>query len=155
LQISLVGIPLLFLVEENPSANYFIRVSIVFIYCVSVLGLLFVPKLRDFYYPSSEQEQQRQRGSVHISGVAYTSHSSDSTRLNSGTINLETTQLLRKYKTLERMLVQRGLEGLLVESGLADGSPEQPKELKNKTHESVASFAEEVIPNSEEEIVDA
>jgi gamma-aminobutyric acid type B receptor len=49
LQIMLVGVPLLFLVDDNPSAKYFIRSSIVFIICMSILLFIFVPKVKVWY----------------------------------------------------------------------------------------------------------
>ena len=42
LQIVAVGVPLLFLVDENPAANYFLRTSMVFIVAMSLLLLIFV-----------------------------------------------------------------------------------------------------------------
>ncbi|CAB9522241.1 Gamma-aminobutyric acid (GABA) B receptor [Seminavis robusta] len=45
LQIVLVGVPTLFLVDENPAASYFVRCSIVFVIAMSLLLLVFVPKI--------------------------------------------------------------------------------------------------------------
>ena len=44
--VSILGIPIVFLVEENPSARYFSVSSIVFLIDLSILLLIFVPKLR-------------------------------------------------------------------------------------------------------------
>lgn len=49
LQVLLVGIPLLFLVNENPAANYFVRCTIVFVICISILTLIFIPKIYHFW----------------------------------------------------------------------------------------------------------
>jgi len=49
LQVVLIGIPLLFLVNSNPSASYFIRVTIIFVICFSILSLIYVPKIYHFY----------------------------------------------------------------------------------------------------------
>ncbi|MGK3754091.1 MAG: hypothetical protein ACI8RD_006399 [Bacillariaceae sp.] len=46
LQILLVGIPLIFLVHENPRAEFFVVSSIVLILSLSLLLLIFVPKLK-------------------------------------------------------------------------------------------------------------
>ena len=44
LQVVIVGLPLLFLADENPSALYFIQSSLLFTFGTSILLLLFVPK---------------------------------------------------------------------------------------------------------------
>lgn len=49
LQVTLVGVPLLFLVNTNPPANYFVRSTIVFVVSMSILLLIFVPKMWHFY----------------------------------------------------------------------------------------------------------
>lgn len=46
LQVVAVGLPLFFLVNDNPTARFFLTSSMVFLMCVSVLLLLFVPKWR-------------------------------------------------------------------------------------------------------------
>ena len=45
LQIVIIGVPLMFLLVENPSASYFVRVGVIFVICMSTLLLLFVPKI--------------------------------------------------------------------------------------------------------------
>lgn len=45
LQVIVVGVPLLFLVYENPPADYFVRSTIVFVICASILLLIFGPKM--------------------------------------------------------------------------------------------------------------
>jgi hypothetical protein len=45
LQVIIVGLPLMFLVDDNPAASYFIRSSIIFVICMSTLTLIFVPKI--------------------------------------------------------------------------------------------------------------
>ena len=49
LQILLVGVPLLFLVSDNPTAEFFVRTAIVFVISMSILLLMFVPKLLAWY----------------------------------------------------------------------------------------------------------
>jgi len=45
LQASLIGLPLLFLSNTNPTARYVVRVILVFVVCISILGFIFVPKM--------------------------------------------------------------------------------------------------------------
>ncbi len=45
LQVVLVGVPLSFLVHENPTARFFVNSSMAFVICMSVLSLLFLPKV--------------------------------------------------------------------------------------------------------------
>lgn len=54
MQILLVGTPLLFLLSDSPSVNYFVRTSIVFCVSMSFLLLLFVPKLMVWYKKPNE-----------------------------------------------------------------------------------------------------
>merc|ERR1712232_561871 len=44
LQAALIGIPLIFLSNENPIATYFVRSCLVFIVSIALLGFIFVPK---------------------------------------------------------------------------------------------------------------
>jgi len=46
LQVVVVGLPLFFLVNDNPTARFFLTSSMVFLMSISVLLLLFVPKWR-------------------------------------------------------------------------------------------------------------
>ncbi|KAG7368674.1 7 transmembrane sweet-taste receptor of 3 GCPR [Nitzschia inconspicua] len=46
LQVVAVGLPLFFLVNDNPTARFFLTSSMVFLMCSSVLLLLFIPKWR-------------------------------------------------------------------------------------------------------------
>eukprot|EP00977_Amphora_coffeiformis_P020446 scaffold8271_cov171-Amphora_coffeaeformis.AAC.3 len=131
LQISVVGVPLLFLVEDNPTANYFIRVSIVFITSVSVLMLLFGPKIRAFY---KKEDVSSLSSSGHIpsgnpsriSGLILPT-SSNRKKFESGLsfslaescdTGTETAELLAKYRALENALREEGMESLLMKAGL-------------------------------------
>ena len=53
LQVFLIGLPLMFLVEENPSAKYFVQVGIIFVVCVGILLLIFSPKVWYVRHPPS------------------------------------------------------------------------------------------------------
>lgn len=61
LQLVLVGVPILFLIEDDPSASYMMRSSIVFVLCMSVLLLLFVPKMAVWFRELREPETPRSR----------------------------------------------------------------------------------------------
>lgn len=45
LQLFVVGLPLLFLVSDNPSVSYFVRCFLIFGVCMAFLMFLFVPKI--------------------------------------------------------------------------------------------------------------
>jgi len=45
LQISIVGLPLLLVVQDNPTAKYFLETCIITIFCFSILLLIFIPKV--------------------------------------------------------------------------------------------------------------
>lgn len=63
LQIVMVGVPILFLVEGNPTARYFTMSTIVFILCMSILLWMFVPKIIAWRAPRHERSQQSQLSS--------------------------------------------------------------------------------------------
>ena len=45
LQIMIVGLPLIFLLQTDPTAQFFLISALLFTICMSVLGLLYVPKI--------------------------------------------------------------------------------------------------------------
>jgi len=45
LQVVIVGIPVLFLVSGNPTASFFLQSAMIFVLCMSMLSLIFVPKI--------------------------------------------------------------------------------------------------------------
>jgi len=49
LQVSIVGIPVLFLVEDNPLASYIIQSTLVFMFCMSILLWIFLPKMKTWW----------------------------------------------------------------------------------------------------------
>jgi gamma-aminobutyric acid type B receptor len=55
LQVVLVGIPILFLVDENPTARYFIQCSIAFVICMSILLWMYVPKMKAWWFQQHER----------------------------------------------------------------------------------------------------
>ena len=64
--VSFVGVPLLFLAGDNPSAMVFLGGAIVFVASSSILLLTFVPKLR---YHWKQQQQGDRRTKCHITGL--------------------------------------------------------------------------------------
>lgn len=45
-QVMVVGVPLVFLVQDNPRAQFFVLTGIITVVCMSVLLLIFVPKIQ-------------------------------------------------------------------------------------------------------------
>ena len=60
LQIVMVGVPILFLVEDNPTARYFTMSTIVFILSMSILLWMYVPKIIAWRAQKNERSQQSQ-----------------------------------------------------------------------------------------------
>lgn len=71
LQVVIVGIPLLFLVNENPPANYFIRSSIIFVVCLSILLLVFVPKIYYFWRTNRTLHRNGAKTTSRTGGLAF------------------------------------------------------------------------------------
>jgi ABC-type sugar transport system substrate-binding protein len=61
LQASLTGLPVLFVVRDSPQAFYLVAVFMIFVICMAILLLIFVPKiiLADAFKRRSEQEQRQ------------------------------------------------------------------------------------------------
>lgn len=55
LQVVVVGIPVLFLVDENPTARYFIQCSTAFVICMSILLWMYVPKMKAWWFQQHER----------------------------------------------------------------------------------------------------
>jgi hypothetical protein len=71
LQIILVGLPLLFLVAEQPTARFFVNSSMAFLMTMSVLLLLFLPKWRSWKKRNSgESGGAKQPRNFYISGLS-------------------------------------------------------------------------------------
>jgi hypothetical protein len=65
LQVGLVGIPIIFLVQDNPPARFFVGLVIITVVCMSVLLLIFIPKmsaLRRERYPDRAAVNEVQQG---------------------------------------------------------------------------------------------
>jgi len=59
LQIFLVGTPLVFLVNDNPPAKFFVLTAMVCVICLSVLLVMFIPKIVSSCKKTEEQSLQR------------------------------------------------------------------------------------------------
>lgn len=59
LQALLIGLPLIILVEDNPSAEFFISATFVFIVAMAILCLIFVPKI---YASRNSRNQPKSSG---------------------------------------------------------------------------------------------
>jgi gamma-aminobutyric acid type B receptor len=67
LQATLSGVPILFVVRESPQAYYLVLVFMVFIVCIAVLLLIFVPKVimaEEFSRQTPRQQTQTMRASI-------------------------------------------------------------------------------------------
>lgn len=66
-QVFVVGIPVMVLVQEQPTAAYFLKTSIIFIVCMSLLLFIFVPKVliqrRNVSIRGSNIARKRNQGS--------------------------------------------------------------------------------------------
>jgi len=111
LQVALVGIPLLFLVYENPRPKYFMRSAIVSIVCLSVLLLIFVPKLKAWWLPQSSARASNL-------GLKYTINGS---MRGSMRASRNTDDLKNKIKELATVLEEKGIDykDIFEQSGLS------------------------------------
>lgn len=69
-QILLVGLPVMFLIEsDNPNAQYFVIVAVVFVSCMSMLLLIFAPIVAHVRSTLRSGDPQQRASSVHITGL--------------------------------------------------------------------------------------
>lgn len=107
LQVVLVGLPLSFLVQENPTARFFVNSSMAFVVCSSVLLLLFVPKVvNTLSNPDSKKSASKAVSEEEMS--------------RSNRSNLALDDIKRKISTLEHLLQEAGINAAryIRESGL-------------------------------------
>lgn len=80
LQVVVVGMPVMFLVKENPMATYMLETTMIFVVCMSLLLFIFVPKII-FHRRSKKNSQHRSsnfgRGSIKVYGPAFSQGSAD------------------------------------------------------------------------------
>ena len=79
LLVSFLGIPVVIIAGDEPRARFFVAAAIVFVICMSILLLIFVPKIRavrkDLYALRSSKKigagitSSHGRGGIHISGL--------------------------------------------------------------------------------------
>lgn len=117
LQVIIVGLPLMFLVDDNPAASYFIKSSIVFVICMSTLTLIFVPKIITWF----KKKDARKLAATMTAGLRFQIYDSPelvaqrAAKLDEYTL---------KVLALEALMKERGYEAsaLFKEVGLSDVS---------------------------------
>jgi hypothetical protein len=115
LQVLIVGLPLMFLVDDNPAANYFIRSSIIFVICMSTLTLIFVPKIITWW----NKKDARKMSATVTTGLRFQIYESPE-------LVAERAAKLDEYRlkvlALEELMKERGYEAsaLFKEVGLND-----------------------------------
>jgi glucan phosphoethanolaminetransferase (alkaline phosphatase superfamily) len=72
LMVSFIGIPIMVIAQNNSSASYFTAAGIIFVICISILVLIYVPKV----IALKEKEHLRNASSV-CSSIPSTSQHSD------------------------------------------------------------------------------
>jgi hypothetical protein len=113
LQVVLVGVPLSFLVQDNPTARFFVNSSMAFVVSMSVLSLLFLPKVITLHENSSSTST---KGSKSSRGEPNTLRSQSIAE----TAIIE--DLKTRVKNLEEILQEAGIDGTayIRQSGLDD-----------------------------------
>jgi hypothetical protein len=116
LQVTVVGVPLLFLVQTTPSADYFVRCTIVLVVCMSILLLIFVPKMWHLY--RNRALSPLSRSSSHVSGLTF--RVVDKTAMIEQEARLRS--MKRKLNVLRDILKSEGLDadGVLDRAGLTE-----------------------------------
>jgi hypothetical protein len=115
LQVIIVGLPLMFLVDDNPAASYFIRSSIIFVICISTLTLIFVPKIITWW----NKKDARKMAATVATGLRFQIYDSPE-------LVAERAAKLDEYRlkvlALEELMKERGYEAsaLFKEVGLND-----------------------------------
>lgn len=123
LQIVMVGLPLYFLVQDNPTAKFFVSSSMVFLMSMSVLLLLFIPKWRNWRKnPVGPKEP-----TVTVSGLRLDSrHASVDSQSSSPSDPMEVTGALyvqawnTRVLNLEKIMVEAGIEPNMTKNFLTE-----------------------------------
>lgn len=124
LQVVLVGVPLIFLVRVDPTARFFVSSSMAFIISMSVLSLLFVPKVltlrarRGAIGSGIHRSQSSTSRTKRETMVPATQGSQACSPIN----DVMVSSLKAKVKNLENLLREAGIDGsfFIQESGLDD-----------------------------------
>jgi hypothetical protein len=135
LQVVLVGMPLLFLVNENAVASYYIRSTIIFVVCMSILIFIFGPKIMVWHYSKRNDRVKRNDFTMSTTseassacGLQYTRRAS-LTDAVANTVKLE--QYTAKIARLELILTEQGVDvkSMFREAGTGDTSNEHISSL--------------------------
>ena len=101
IQVLIVGVPVILLTQNLPTASYFTRAAVVFLVCVPMLLLLFVPKMRLMAARPEESPSQVYQPS----GVATLDHRSwKTTSTRTTTSNEDILRLRQRIRELEDLL---------------------------------------------------
>jgi 7 transmembrane sweet-taste receptor of 3 GCPR len=114
LQVTIVGVPLLFLVNTNPPADYFVRCTIVLVICLSILLLIFVPKMWHLY--RNRTLTPLHRSTTNVSGLTFLVLDKNAMLEQEARIR----GFKHKLKVLKEMLQAEGLdaEAMMQRAGL-------------------------------------
>ncbi|CAB9513432.1 Metabotropic glutamate receptor-like protein [Seminavis robusta] len=125
------GIPVLILVRDSPTVQNFIKCTVIFVTCCSVLLFMFVPKMKYLVKISKKTRSQRMDLSVKVSGLQMdasnsNTHNQSADHLN-GSANFS--KLRQKYENGNGGIAISGLSNLSGLSGASsasgDGSSEE------------------------------
>jgi hypothetical protein len=153
LQIVIVGLPLMFLIDGNPAASYFIESSIIFVICMSTLTLIFIPKIITW----RNKKDARKLSPTVAPGLRFQVYDSPEL-IAERAVKLEEYGL--KVAALEQLMKERGYEtsALFKEVGLDNISSVKPSRYqpyaltsvsREKALSSVVSDSEGTILTSE------
>ena len=115
LQVIVVGLPLMFLVDDNSAASYFIRSSVIFVICMSTLTLIFVPKIITWW----NKKDARKIAATVATGLRFQIYDSPELVAERAA---KLDEYRRKVLALEELMKERGYEvsALFKEVGLSD-----------------------------------
>lgn len=76
LQVIVIGLPLIALVHTNPPAGYFVKVAIIAVLSLSLLFLIFIPKMHFLKEDMTKQREKEERKRERASAISYVSSTS-------------------------------------------------------------------------------
>ncbi|KAL3921905.1 MAG: hypothetical protein SGILL_002499 [Bacillariaceae sp.] len=128
LQVIAVGLPLFFLVNDNPTATFFLTSSMVFLMCISVLLLLFIPKWRTHRIRQSQNAGRPERTGpeTRITRLTTASTSNGGRNPVSDQIRYNEAAWIEKVRNLESALEEAGIDPkpYMREADILDGRDE-------------------------------
>ena len=117
LQIALIGVPILFLIDnDNPSAQYFLQVSLIFVISMSMIVIVFAPAFVNFKKRDSRAENR-----IRVSGLAKTGPESHSEEIR---------------KRISNPHSQQSVQNRHVPLGVLDSVDERTESAVEKYHQS-------------------